>query len=571
MEQAGPSAFGRRSAATQSSGDNGRGASLHARMPLPPSALEESVLQHLLVRPKRLDHEHGQGHWLRTAHENGLRDPAWLHQANSPPGQVILRVCPLCLAQPQPVWHEAWLDRAMPVCALHQVWLVDQCQACQKPLRWGRVRFQACRCGRDLRELRAEALAPDLRKALVLEGVPLHVLLWLGALERYGLMDKPLKKASRQKLSDVIGLAQTGATVAHDWPAALFQTFDRRRVDSRTAGSLSLLNDALPGMTKLIGKIRDAVWRTKIAGALQAYALETGHTPAPLIGRNVPGSNPPTLLSLARGVGTRPERLAAAVDQLLESEVKQRHTAGGRCRRAVLPAAAAAARRALDEELRLKPAARLLRFTLKRLRQLIQEGRLVARRGRVRRSAVEELNRCLTDKVVAERPRADTIPLDLVLRYWIPIDRTSQFLDAIQAGELTVYCSGRPHRSDQPWFGAAQLRQWLSMAPPENRAWVTIPEAARQLGLKQEVAYHLVHVGLIATKTIRADRRVARVIEGAALREFEEGCEPLARAAARAGVDRRCGLEWAKRNGLQLVSGPQIDGGRQYFVRRAGL
>jgi hypothetical protein len=54
-----------------------------------------------------------------------------------------------------------------------------------------------------------------------------------------------------------------------------------------------------------------------------------------------------------------------------------------------------------------------------------------------------------------------------------------------------------------------------------------------------------------------------------ALEVFGQEFEPLARAAVRDGADHRRGLQWARENGVELVSGPVVDGGRQYFVRRA--
>ena len=570
-EQVGGSGPGRLKTGVRSENIAGRPDASSARRLLPPPALEKSVLRQLLVRPIQQTQEQGPGYWLRTAHDNGLTDPSWLLGTNKPYTQPTLRVCPLCLTQHEPLWCKTWLDRTMPICADHQVWLVDQCHACQKPLRWGRVRFLACRCGQDLRELRTRELTPDVRIALTMENVPLHVLLWLGAFERYGLNDKPLKKASRQVLSEVIELAQTGSTVVCDWPAALFRTFDRQRVDSRTASSLALLNEALPGMAKRIGKIRDAGWRAKINGALRAYVLETRHTPTPLIGRNVPGSHPPTLASLAKGVGVGPMRLASAIDQIPESGVRHRHTAGGRCRRVASPATAAAARRALDDEMGLKPAARLIGFTVTRLRRLIQEGRLSAHRGHVSRSALEELRTSLTEKISTERLPADCIPFDRALRYWIPVERTSQLLVALQSGELKLYGSPHTGAAMHVLVRESQVRAWVSMQPPADRDWLTIPECAQRLMLKQEVVYHLVNVGVMPAEVIRADRRKARVVKVGALRFFEDHIESLSRAAVRAGVDHRRGFEWAQAKGMELVSGPRIDGGRQYFVRREVL
>lgn len=97
---------------------------------------------------------------------------------------------------------------------------------------------------------------------------------------------------------------------------------------------------------------------------------------------------------------------------------------------------------------------------------------------------------------------------------------------------------------------------------------MTVPQCAVRLGLKQEVVYHLVRKGLIRTRRARSGRRQAQVVTLAMLHAFEDTYESLSCAAVRAGMDHRRGLQWARANGVALVTGPGVDGGRQYFVRR---
>ena len=162
--------------------------------------IDAAVHQSLLVRPARRSGEHAGGYWLRAAHRNGLTRPGWLLGDSSRPPVSLVRVCPACLAQSQPVWLEAWASEGRPGCASHGTWLVDACAGCKRTLRWSEVRFLACCCGQDLRALPATGMTPAVRRALIDDGVPLMVLAWLGALALHGLQGKPLKKASRQRL-----------------------------------------------------------------------------------------------------------------------------------------------------------------------------------------------------------------------------------------------------------------------------------------------------------------------------------------------------------------------------------
>lgn len=521
-----------------------------------------------LVRPSKLAHEQVTGHWLRTAHDNGLRDPGWLLVPAAKRQHARVRVCPQCLSRPSPIWPEAWEDRARPVCIEHGNWLVDTCQGCTRPLRQSSVRFLSCRFGHDLRQFLARPLSADAQRALMSDGVPLQVLLWLGALAAYGLVGKPLKKASRQTMNEIVDLAESGAEIVNNWPHALLRILDRCRQDVQQPGSISLLNAALPGLTKALGLVRDAEWRSKLGAAVEAYAEASRQTPAPLIGRNVPGTQVATMTGMAREFGVRSERLTAAVDKLPSSLVATRLTAGGRCRRLVSLAAAVMAQQALADEITTKQAARLLRITAVRVEQLVADRKLQASNGRLSRHAVVALHQSLEDSLARGNPPADAVELGYALRYWIPVDRTGSLIEAIRSGALKLYRGSSAGPEIQLLVSQSRLCGWTSTLPAADRLWLTIPECAEHLQLKQEVVYHLVRVGVIPTEVIRAERRKARVVKVEALHFFEDHIEPLSRAAMRVGVDHRQGLDWAKANSVELVSGPRIDGGRQYFVRR---
>ena len=113
----------------------------HATMRLSPSMVER-----LLVRPRRRDGEQVGGYVLRLASRNGLCRPRWLLSAQQQWESSALRICPLCLRNPDPVWSETWLNHAMPLCMEHRCWLTDKCSGCESLLRWSKVRFLSCRC-----------------------------------------------------------------------------------------------------------------------------------------------------------------------------------------------------------------------------------------------------------------------------------------------------------------------------------------------------------------------------------------------------------------------------------------
>lgn len=525
----------------------------------------------LLIRPRRREGEHNGGYWLRLANANGLRQPRWLLDPAATRAQARVRVCPLCLREAGAFWREEWFDGQQAWCALHGIWLADRCEACGRTLRWSYVGFDCCGCGSDLREIDARPLPFSVEASI--GQAPVAVLLWLGALSKHGLSGKPLKRASRRTLAEAIELIERGAEQVGNWPGSFFRMLDAHRLSADAGGdrSLMLVNDALPGLRRRIGKLRDRTWKLTVDEALGRYVAASLETAAPLVGRNVPEARPLSVMKMARELRVRPERLAAVLDRLPELGVTRRRTASGRFRRVASPAAVAAAKQMLDSRITTKQAARILDLTPARVRQLVAHRRLFMQGGKLDRAAVMELRSTLTSRAGTGRVPSDAVTLEHALRYWIPVDRTGALIDAIQSGELTVYGIRSADGSEALMLSLSQLSSWAAKQPVTDRGWLTIPEVAEHLALKQQVVYHLVQVGLISTKTMRAARRATRVVPKAALVDFESRFESLVRAAARAGIHRRRGLEWAEATGASLVSGPQVDGGRQYFVRRVPL
>ena len=520
--------------------------------------IDQLLSARLLIRPRRREGEHNGGYWLRLAKANGLRQPRWLSDPAATRAQAMVRVCPLCLGETDAFWREEWFDGQQAWCALHGIWLADRCEACGRTLRWSHVGFDRCSCGSDLRELGARPVPHSVEASI--RSVPVSVLLWLGALSKHGLTGKPLKRASRRTLAEAIDLIELGAGLVGDWPGSFFRMLDAHRLSIDAGGdrSLMLVSDALPGLRRRIGKLRDRTWRLTVDEALGRYVAASLETSAPLVGRNLPESRPLSVMMMARELRVRPERLAAVLDRLPELGVTRRRTASGRCRRVASPAAVTAAKLMLDSQITTKQAARMLDLTPARVRQLVADGRLLTQGGKLDRAAVMELRSTLTSRAGTGLVPSDAVTFEHALRYWIPVDCTGALIDAIQSGELTVYGIRSADRSNALMLSQSQLNSWAAKQPVTDRGWLTIPEVAEYLALKQQVVYHLVQVGLISTETMRAARRATRVVLKAALLDFEVRFEPLVKAAARAGIHRRRGLEWAEATGASLVSGNNL-------------
>lgn len=476
----------------------------------------------------------------------------------------MVRICPQCLAQPDPLWQAGWLDREHPYCALHRVWLADRCNQCGKLLRWSGVHYLSCRCGKDLRDLPTVSMISDEKQALLVDGTPLHVLLWLGSLAIHGLTAKPLKKASRRAQAGVVELARDGARMACDWPNAFLKALDAMRLDGPGDDRLLLLNNALSGLTRRIARLQRRDWQVRVSQALSTYAQASHRTATPVVGRNWSSTRQATARGVARQLGLRVERLIAALDVVTGTEVATRSTAAGRRRRVFSEEAIAQVRAKIYDEISVKQAARMLGLTIARVRRLVSSGRLRQGGSRMSRREVEQLMAAVHSVAKGGTPPDDAVELGWALRHVIPRDQTALFLESLLVGDLTLHRRAGVSHLPRLLVGKGEVHDWCRTP----RAWLTIPELAERLQLKQQVAYHLVRVGLIHADKVLIGSRPTQVVATGAADEFERSFETLSRRVSREGIDPRQGLRFASANGIELISGPQIDGGRQYFVRR---
>jgi excisionase family DNA binding protein len=108
---------------------------------------------------------------------------------------------------------------------------------------------------------------------------------------------------------------------------------------------------------------------------------------------------------------------------------------------------------------------------------------------------------------------------------------------------------------------AEELKSWLINVRRASCAWLSVDEAAKQLGLKQQVAYELVARGLIASSMHERGRRVAPE----AVESFRCTYVALSELAAEQSMAPRRVLTLLT---SRPVCGPCVDGARQYFYRR---
>ena len=481
-----------------------------------------------------------------------------------------IRVCPACLAEPGARWSKHWLMDP-PICRTHNLWLVDSCPSCSTFYTARRCRFTKCVCGAHLSDTLRHPVSKEAHDTLCKGDVDVSVLKWIGSLEKYGLQGKPGKKAAITSLSDVIDVLERGSRITCGWPKSFENLLDNIRLDQQSSNA-TLASNALPFLSKRVRSIRDPAWRDRISKAVIDYVHSTRFTRNVLLSRNVPIDS--NLKSVAKRLGASTER----VSRLLESE---NHPAlVTRCNRkrySILPSTEDLLRSRIAEVISIKSAASALGISRVRTLQLIGHGTLQALDNGVSHQSLDRFQDSLLSLAANDshaQQAANLVSLRHALRVVVPQKMTLTFFDAVRSGELSLClidksiqrtCTERLHVSP------LQLAKWQA-ACNDGQSSMTdcldITRAAQALGTKPEVISQLISRGLLRTTKPRRTSRSPVEILRSEIEVFLGKYVPLKHLATQAKIASKHAPAWARTKGIKLVTGPAIDGCRQYFALR---
>lgn len=120
-------------------------------------------------------------------------------------------------------------------------------------------------------------------------------------------------------------------------------------------------------------------------------------------------------------------------------------------------------------------------------------------------------------------------------------------------------------------FIAAAEREVCVTLSAEHTRPLTVPELAKRLGVKQEVAYYLVNNGVVSVLPRNDDRCRGRRVRAADVQRFEQDFVSARELALRAGTSPKKVIDKLEREEIRPL---QVSGGgicRQAFFRRAEL
>jgi hypothetical protein len=389
----------------------------------------------------------------------------------------------------------------------------------------------------------------------------------LGALWVHGLQGKPLKKASRRSVEAEHQFVVAGAEILRVGRAGFYELLDRIRARPATGIESQLFREAFPGLLRRLRKHLVAGELMTISEFIRDY-LDTQTGPVLIVTRNKELGSTESIATCARRLDIRPDRVANLLrDQGAAYAV--RIAPSGRKMAAIRKADLRALEGAKSNSLSRRDVQRLYGLSSSRQAELVKACWIRVIGRRIDRVSIE----ALVGRLVAHSGKLTTKDLDdfvslsEILRTVVPVSQTIAFITGVTSGAIGVVCNDKRVRDYREILVSKSDTRRALEQNRQTAPGLTIPAAAKHLGLKQEVMYHLVRQGLVATTRRVIGRRAGACISTVELDRLTREIQPLANVATAAGIDKRWALRWAQERGLMLVSGPQIDGGRQYFVK----
>lgn len=561
------------------------------------------------VRPSRYTDESESGYFYRLAEANGFNSSKGWQMASqgesidvsrdknsgAADNRFILvdhqRVCPICLEE-NPYLRAAWDHVLLPTCYTHNVELVSCCPTCHIPLRRAPGRMIDCICGQhlpyapsieakptDVERLLATKLNhtsgvtfPQLPKELIgLTGSDLlKLVLLIGAYQSFDGGDRPRKAPLKADPSIPRAILSHANGVLSDWPNN-FQSMLRGACLKRPAETE--LKKVFGHFYKALYTELDGVHFQFVRDAFENWIRQEWQGLLTKRHRRFDQSTQ-ALKRIMSKTAVRRQTRTPSKDLsvwVARGELKGsiRKLPSGRT--SVLIEANQEGKIALLANRQdLQQASKSLQIPENRLRELF-EAKLIEGQppvpGGCWRIHISEIQRTLS--LIKNLPLVGSdqsvyLKLDSVLRYKLDARRSAaSFFAAILGGDIT--CRRLPINEKKGFASIlvckASLENWLR----RQMSGLTIPELAKHLNIKQEVAYHLVRTNVIQATD---SGRLGVFVELSAIEAFIQMYAWARDIAKNLRTSPRSLVARLNSVGVDPVSGPSIDGSRQYLYLR---
>jgi len=525
--------------------------------------------------------------WGPSVLSNGLMAADFNHSQ--------LRWCPLCLGESAHL-RGSWLLKISCVCNRHATWLQERCPDCGSVQRLDKVNFEQCGCGASIAETQAakpigdsvyrlsQAVEASIDGNPALSGFPslllpewLKLISYLGQFTETCQPRKPGKIANMHQLDTASALLLQASYLLDSWPEnfhALLAAI-QRQAESEAKTKTSIRDTFGTLYHVLYTDLSDPCYQF-LRDEFERYLHEHW---SGVVNKRHRTFKPETVAKHPRVTLKQAAKKAGVAPSTVRHFVRAEVIAGNQIE---LPSGRKL--RSVDEQslkqiavlakgcVTLGEAAKQLALSECRVRELISDGILKPLVSRMHGNAAAWL---IPKQQVQELFFAGTgvmhsppiINVRYLLKYWHL--REGEFITLVRALlERQLHPVGKLTESvpiGNICLDEQVARQWLVEKRYVGGASISVDEAAKRLGLKQQVVYDLVKLELLVTIQ---DDLPGRRISQASLEDFQVTYVSLAEYARSLNQAPRWLLQTLP---VQPVSGPMIDGSRQYFFRRADL
>jgi len=511
------------------------------------------------------------------------------------------RYCPCCLSE-SPQWKWEWELTLFTSCPQHGVELVEECPGCSKKLNWGRQSLMTCDCGHSLTSVEPKASSQSERQLAEIFYAKLYrqktnrkhlaelsleqlhqVTFMLGAYAKNDGRKFSQKISNLHDITVVRPLMSAAANILTKWPIK----FHALLASLRKAGEIDVQDQRL---SKRFGFFYHYVYRNlkepEFAFLLQAFEGYISRTWKGSLAERNSRLSPDMrrrhtwvpIIAMAKELKTTKRKLQVLIKEgRIESSVSK--TPAGRSLTCVSRQQIAEMRMALDDVLDFQQTCQQLGLTKLRTTQLMQ-GKVIDSVFQPRRSGTarwgipkEHVGAILSYgwnlPVVAKKDRSDLVSLAHALRsllrekYLFP----ELVLDVLRQKISPLAVSGSTEGLPGWLFDRSTLLAWITeQREVSYPGYVSVPVAARKLGIRQQAMRHFVWDSNLSHK-IHRDRYHMLILESA-LEEFANKFVFCHELQAQFNLIPAYFIPRLMDRGVIPVSGPKLDGGRIFLFSR---
>jgi len=511
------------------------------------------------------------------------------------------RFCPECLAE-HGYWKVEWELNFYDVCHHHQVWLVDQCTSCGNKLTWQRSQLNRCSCGsilhaeqskqcpismRDIAiaisakilQLDTEILLEVLRKTDVEQTQ--RLIRYLGNYMSLAAGKNPLKMRQAGDLNHSWPVTTLAAEVITDWPNAFHHALTQLEKQNRA--------DGRPSLNEVFGQAYHYVFKALKEKPFEELRHQFELWINAAWKGGIAKRNKRLTSTLMKEAAWVPASLACdflgishqRLDLLIregsihgETHVSEKGRKFVMVRRDNLKQA----KEHLFGLIDMTTAGKLLGLQKRRMRQLLNlvfadAKKLGTSAGAPWAVSRLEVNRLLELSVNLEYvsiPDEDSVSLGHVLRYWAwSNEDIASLIFSVKSHEIIPTNLLDTVPGIAAWnFKESELKNWKLKNQNGMGTWLTINQAAKVLGVKEQVAYELVRLGYLQSEVMPKQVKRGTRIRRSTIDAFNQHYVFATKIAEAMGCSPRKVINHLASFEKHPLSGPNIDGARQVLYKR---